>query len=81
MAFSESIKDQAYKRSGGQCECTRSHSGPSGSHHEGRCTAKFARNGSWDAHHIIDVVNGGDDSLLNCEVLCIPCQLKVKMRR
>ncbi len=71
MAFSESIKDAAYKRSGGRCECTRKHPGVSS--HSGQCTTKFSRNGSWHAHHKTAVASGGADTLSNCEVLCLSC--------
>lgn len=74
MAFSETTKDAAYKRSGGRCECTRKHSGISDApHHGGRCPNTFARHGRWEAHHKTAVTSGGDDSLSNCEVLCVKC--------
>jgi hypothetical protein len=60
MAFSESVKDAAYKLSGGICECTRQHSGRTDApHHGGRCTVTFSRHGNWQAHHIISVSAGG----------------------
>jgi 5-methylcytosine-specific restriction endonuclease McrA len=74
MAFSESVKDAAYKLSGGRCECTRQHSGRTDApHHGGRCTVTFSRHGNWQAHHIISVSAGGSDNLSNCEVLCTKC--------
>lgn len=69
MAFSEEVKDQAYRRSGGQCECTRSHY----PHWGARCPTRLARQGAWEAHHKTAVSVGGHDGLSNCEVLCIPC--------
>jgi hypothetical protein len=68
MAFSQSVKDDALKRSGGQCECTRQHPGRTEApHHGGRCSNKFGR---WHAHH---TTAGGPDTLSNCEALCVPC--------
>jgi len=75
MPFSEAVKHQAFIRSGGQCECTRSHSGvvfPP--HHGGRCPTTFTEHGGgWEAHHIVAESAGGADTLSNCEILCIPC--------
>jgi 5-methylcytosine-specific restriction endonuclease McrA len=74
MAFSEATKDEAYKRSGGRCECTRLHPGiTSAPHHGGRCTTTFTRYGNWEAHHKTAVSSGGSDNLSNCEVLCKKC--------
>ena len=69
MAFSDSVKDEAFKRSGGRCECTRAHPSHSGR----RCATTFTRHGRWEAHHKTAVASGGTDSLSNCEALCIPC--------
>jgi 5-methylcytosine-specific restriction protein A len=69
MAFSESVKDAAFRRSGGQCECKRtSHS----SHWWGRCSTAITRHGA-EYHHIISQDAGGSDGLENCEALCVPC--------
>lgn len=71
MAFSETVKDEAFKRSGGRCECTRQHPGRTDApHHGGRCARTFTRQGSWEAHHI---TAGGPDTLSNCEALCVTC--------
>ena len=68
MAFSEDTKGRAFRRAGGRCECTRiSHRHPGG-----RCNAVLTP-GNWHAHHRTAVDAGGDDSLSNCEALCIPC--------
>ena len=68
MAFSDSVKDQAFKRSGGQCECRRySHT-----NHSGRCTATITRH-SAEYHHVTAVAAGGHDGLSNCEALCVTC--------
>ena len=74
MAFSEKTKDEAYKRSGGRCECTRQHLGAKDApHYGGRCPKTFTRHGSWHAHHKVAVASGGSDNLSNCEVLCVKC--------
>ena len=65
MAFSDSVKDDAFKRSGGRCECTRS----SHTNHTGRCTTSITRHGA-EYHH---VDSGGSDALGNCEALCTTC--------
>jgi 5-methylcytosine-specific restriction endonuclease McrA len=75
MAFSELVRDQAYWRSGGRCECARLH--PLAlypPHRGGRCSRTFARHGGqWEAHHRLSVAAGGSDTLANCEVLCVAC--------
>jgi len=74
MAFSESVKDEAFKRSGGRCECNRQHTGINDApHHGGRCSKTFTRHGNWHAHHKVSLKAGGSDTLSNCEVLCIKC--------
>ena len=73
MAFSESVKDQAFARSGGRCECHRLHSGLTAPHYGGRCSRTFTRYGTWEAHHIVAVSSGGTDTLSNCEALCTTC--------
>ena len=70
MAFPESVKDQAFRRSGGRCECHRKHVGVHAPHHGGRCLKRLTKYGAWHAHHIVDT---GLDIVSNCEVLCIPC--------
>jgi len=77
MAFSESTKDDAHKRSGGQCECDRQHVGATDApHHGGRCPTKVSRYGA-EYHHRIAVASGGDDTLGNCQVLCVKCHALV----
>jgi 5-methylcytosine-specific restriction endonuclease McrA len=68
MAFSEAVKEAALRRAGWQCECRRLLCNV---HPTVRCTTKLS--GRWHAHHKTAVVSGGDDSLSNCEALCIPC--------
>lgn len=64
MAFSQLTKEQALRRAGGRCECTRlAHP------HIGRCSSR----GPFEYHHKTSVFVGGSDSLSNCEVLCKPC--------
>lgn len=66
MAFSEDVKNQAYRRAGGKCECRRDACG-----HAGRCNTALER--TWEAHHRLSVSAGGADTLNNCEALCIRC--------
>lgn len=74
MAFSEEVKDQAFARSGGRCECQLQHDGLHAPHHGGRCPNTFTRHGGqWEAHHRVSVSAGGADTLSNCLVLCISC--------
>jgi len=69
MAFSESVKDQAFRRSGGRCECTRrEHS------HYGACNSPLSRY-SAEFHHVTAQSVGGSDGLSNCEVLCHTCHV------
>ena len=72
MAFLDSVIDQAWARSGGRCECTRTGHG-----HAERCDQELLkeRRGAepsywWEAHK---KVAGGDDTLSNCEILCHNC--------
>jgi 5-methylcytosine-specific restriction endonuclease McrA len=68
MPFSQMVKDLAFARAGGRCECTRlcwSHVGQ-------RCNADLTWQ-DWEAHHIVSQLAGGADTLANCEVLCVPC--------
>jgi 5-methylcytosine-specific restriction endonuclease McrA len=73
MAFSNETVQQAWKRSGGKCECTRiMHP------HQGRCNKELVwenrgregGRGAWEAHHKVSVQSGGSDTLSNCEILC-----------
>lgn len=75
--FSEDIIKQAWKRSGGQCECLRSTHG-----HQNRCqnllkyeNRGFEGKGSWDSHRRIPA---GGESFYNCEILCGPCYKKIQ---
>lgn len=66
MAFTQAIKDQAYRRAGGRCECTMRHCG-----HSGRCNKSLAN--GWEAHHAHSVAAGGHDGLSNCVAMCVSC--------
>ena len=68
MPFSETVKDQAFRRSGGRCECERSYH----SHGRSRCSRTVTRTTA-QFHHISAQSVGGHDGLSNCEVLCLPC--------
>jgi hypothetical protein len=70
IPFPESVKDQAFARSGGRCECNRMHAGLQAPHHGGRCPRTFTRQGAWEAHHINA---DGPAVLSNCEALCTTC--------
>lgn len=63
--FPESVKDLAYERSGGRCECVRQDCW-----HVGRCRNTFTRGGAWEPHRIWPK---GADTLYNCQVLCVEC--------
>lgn len=73
MAFSNEVIEQAWKRSGGKCECQRTTHG-----HSGRCNKTLSHEnqgresgwGAWEAHHIS---TSGGDGLSNCEILCWDC--------
>ncbi len=67
MAFSTLTKGRAWLRAGMRCECERKGCG-----HPGRCSA-ILWPGRWEAHHRTAVDAGGDDSLGNCEALCVHC--------
>lgn len=79
MAFSQTVVDTAWNRSGGKCECTRTSHG-----HSGRCNKSLiyanrgqdGKVGAWEAHHIVSIKSGGSDNLSNCEILCIECHKK-----
>jgi 5-methylcytosine-specific restriction endonuclease McrA len=74
MAFSEATKQAAFIRAGGQCECRRLSCTV---HASVYCGAKLTA-GRWHAHHKTAVSSGGDDTLSNCEALCIPCHEKTQ---
>ena len=72
MPFPESVKDAAFRRSGGRCECQRQNHG-----HAGRCSTAVTRHGA-HYHHKHAESLGGPSTLSNCEVLCVPCHKKTE---
>jgi len=79
MPFTEEVIKVAFKRSGGRCECTRSHEGDSNApHFGGRCTRTFSEEfGGWVASYKVSILNGGDHSLDNCEIICVACSKRI----
>jgi 5-methylcytosine-specific restriction endonuclease McrA len=67
MPFTDSIKDAAFRRAGGKCECVRKNHA-----HKGRCAKPLTRSTA-QFHHIHAQSMGGHDGLSNCEVLCLTC--------
>ncbi len=57
LEFTAPTKRKAYERARGECQC---------------CGTKLP-DGSAHYHHILEARLGGDNSLANCLVLCIPC--------
>ena len=70
MAFSEVVRNSAFERAGGRCECELHHNALNAPHHIGRCPNTFTRDGKW---HAYEIVPGGPDILSNCKVLCTRC--------
>ena len=76
MAFTDDVLQQAWQRSGGKCECqNRSHD-----HGFYACDELLEwlnraqpGLGSWEARHKVVPEDGGDDSLENCEIVCLDC--------
>jgi len=68
--FSEDVVEQAWTRSGGYCECTRTTHG-----HIGRCNKVLLKSNrgdrddpfGWEAHSISGLHK---DSVSDCEILC-----------
>lgn len=75
MAFSISVVDAAWRRSGGRCECRRTTHGHSVPHGAVLVAVNRGRDGigAWETNHRTRVESGGDDSLSNCEILCWTC--------
>jgi 5-methylcytosine-specific restriction endonuclease McrA len=74
MAFSTTVKQQAYNRSGGRCECRRKDH----QHAFGRCLKYFLSVRSAEFHHKHASSLGGGDGMSNCEVLCPACHQLTK---
>jgi len=75
-SFPDSVIQQAWKRSGGRCECKRDHWW----HRPGRCNQDLVEDDrgkekatGWEAHHKTAQEKGGPDILSNCEILCQRC--------
>jgi len=78
--FPETVVWAAFHRSGGQCECTTPFCSGHMAVSFGRCvqTFSFAQRATsdgtgWQAHHRIPVVDGGEGTLTNCQILCVNC--------
>lgn len=69
MAFPDSVKDMAFRRSAGRCEC-RQVAHPA--HPSGRCVTNITRH-SAEYHQIQSEASGGSDFLTNCKALCRRC--------
>jgi 5-methylcytosine-specific restriction enzyme A len=67
MAFPDKVKDQAFARSRGRCECKRQKH-----NHGSRCPRNITR-ATVQFHHVHASSLGGSDGLANCEALCRPC--------
>ncbi len=64
--FSHAVKNDALKRAGNRCECTRKTCG-----HSGRCH----RTDNLEAHH---VNRNGGNVLSNCQILCHVCHTNTR---
>ncbi len=74
MPFSQSVIDQAFKRSGGRCECTLQHEGERAAPHHGvKCPRGFPEVWGWQPNFKVHEDKGGKDALENCEVFCKEC--------
>lgn len=80
MPFSKEVIEQAWARSGGQCECERQYL------HIGRCSRKLSFNkrglyslDGWEAYHLVPEFRGGKDTIENCEILCMICYERAKI--
>jgi hypothetical protein len=75
MSFSDSVKAAALKRSGGRCECARR---DHPDHPARRCATLVSDENAWYFHRTAES-SGGNDSLFNCEVLCIACHEQARL--
>ena len=68
VEFADSVKNDAFARSHGICECRRANHRHTG----GRCRARITR---WGAVFNQDTVQmrGPQDSLENCVAMCVAC--------
>jgi len=75
-SFPDDVVRKAWLRAGTRCECKRT----THKWHVGRCVQNLSwRDGGketivgWEAHHKVSQDKGGEDSLENCEILCMAC--------
>ena len=73
MLFEDSVRQQAFKRSGGKCECASQHEGERSPHHGGKCPRAFFEVWGWEVNHITTEERGGKSTLENAQVLCLEC--------
>jgi len=80
--FPEDVVKKALERSGGRCECTRTNSDCMKKHDYTRCYAggftMQNRGTRWESHHKTSQEAGGEDTLSNCEILCLDCHKATK---
>ena len=70
--FSRKTRRQAWERANGQCEGTLYRTDPAAGPITFRCTAPIDL-GRFEYDHEIPDWMGGDNSLSNCVLLCLPC--------
>ena len=75
--FPKEVLSKALERAGGRCECQRTNKDCVKKHDYTRCYASgFTLNNQgtkWQAHHKTSQAAGGEDTLSNCEILCLDC--------
>ena len=75
--FSDEVVRAALDRAGGRCECNRTNSDCLKKHSYFSCNESgFTmqnRGTRWETHHKTSQEAGGDDTLSNCEILCLDC--------
>jgi hypothetical protein len=79
MPFSEKTVEEAFARSGGQCECRRAFCPHESAPQSAQCRKKLRledRGKTWEPHHIHAQAKDGIDSLSNCQILCGPATKK-----
>jgi hypothetical protein len=80
MPFSDETVQKAWCDAKGKCECRRS----SHDHPFAGCNRELVwenrgrdiERGAWEAHHMTRVMDGREDELSNCEILCWECHKK-----
>lgn len=75
--FPDDVVSAALKRANGRCECTRTNKDCLKKHNYRRCyesgfTLKN-RGTRGETHHKTSQAAGGQDTLSNCEILCVDC--------